>query len=53
MGDVTTASAVRPSLGDVLIDDMRNRSASNKMLVSAPDSIQFSRRYIRGYDRGH
>jgi hypothetical protein len=53
MGDVTTASAVRLNLGDVLIDHERSRSASNKMLVSAPDSIQFSRRYIRGYDRDH
>ena len=53
MGDVTAASAVRLSLGHILIDHMHHCNASNKMLVSTPNWTQFLQRYIRGYDHDH
>jgi hypothetical protein len=56
MGDVTGSTAVSlpgDQLGTPLIWRAENIISSNNMLVSAPLSTQFFRRYMKGYDRDH
>jgi hypothetical protein len=56
MAEVTAglrASLSARSIASVLILHAKNNASSNKTLVSTPSSVQFSRGYIRGYDRDH
>jgi hypothetical protein len=47
------ASLSARRIASAVILHAKNNAASNKTLVSAPRSTQFSRGYIRGYDRDH
>jgi hypothetical protein len=47
------ASLSARSIADALILPPEDNAFSNKTLVSAPWFAQFSRGYIRGYDRDH
>jgi hypothetical protein len=56
MAEVTArlrASLSARSIAGALILHAENNAFSNKTLVSAPWFAQFSRGYIRGYDRDH
>jgi hypothetical protein len=56
MGDVTgiaTVSLRGDRVCAPLICHAKNTTASNNLLVNAPRSAQFFRRYMRGYDRDH
>jgi hypothetical protein len=56
MGDVTVNARVslpRRRVPPALIRHAKNNISSNNALVNAPTSVQFLRRYRRGYDRDH
>jgi hypothetical protein len=56
MAEVTArlrASLSARSIASALIQHANNEVSSNKTLVSAASFAQFSRGYIRSYDRHH